>query len=81
MPRKIIDLTGQRFGRWMVIRRGANCPHGNPRYECVCDCGGTGLVLGSDLKRGGSRSCGCLRWGWGKCGMWPPPSDEVVQEK
>jgi hypothetical protein len=57
MPRKITDLTGQRFGRWTVIRRGANANNagGNPRYICLCDCGGTGLVLGTELKRGGSR--------------------------
>jgi hypothetical protein len=70
MPRNIVDLTGQRFDRWTVIRRGANSVSGNPRWVCACECGGTGLVLGNELKRGGSRSCGCLRWGWGKCGMW-----------
>ncbi len=76
MPRKIIDLTGQRFSRWTVVRRGPNDASGNTRWETICDCGSTGL--GSDLKRGASRSCRCLRWGWGKCGMWVDPTGAIT---
>jgi hypothetical protein len=54
-----IDLTGQRFGRWTAVRRGANDAFGQARWECVCKCGGVGLVRGGDLKAGQSRSCGC----------------------
>jgi len=59
----LVDLTGQRFNRWTVIRRGANDARGNARWETVCNCRarGTGLVYGHGLKTGHSRSCGCLR--------------------
>lgn len=66
--RKPIDLTGQRFGRWTVIRRKGSRIYGEPGasssfplWECRCDCGTVALVLGENLKSGRSRSCGCLR--------------------
>lgn len=29
-------------------------------YECLCDCGTTKIVTASNLKKGTTRSCGCL---------------------
>jgi hypothetical protein len=54
MPRKI-DLTGKRFGRWVVIAYA-----GRSRWSCVCDCGVHRVVDGNMLRRGESKSCGCL---------------------
>jgi hypothetical protein len=55
----IIDLTGKRFGRWVVEHLCADS--GNVKFwSCVCDCGTRRRVFGGDLKRGGSKSCGCL---------------------
>jgi hypothetical protein len=59
MARKITDLTSQRFGRLVVIRRGPNNSRGLAAWLCTCACGGTRLVTGSQLRRG-TRSCGCL---------------------
>ncbi len=54
-----IDLTGQRFGRLRV-----NGPVGirNRQFfwSCTCDCGGTKDINGYSLRRGATRSCGCL---------------------
>lgn len=58
MP-KSIDLTGQRFGRYIAIQR---LPGG--RWDCVCDCGSRRSVVGYTLRSGASRSCGCLRNEW-----------------
>lgn len=70
---KFIDLTGQRFGKLTVIKRGEDyiTPQGNKvlRWECLCDCQlelpkeKRKLVLrvGSSLKRGTAKSCGCLQ--------------------
>lgn len=52
------DLTGQRFGRWMVLSEAATK---NNYVECVCDCGNNRLVFKGTLKNGRSKSCGCLR--------------------
>ena len=59
------DLTGQRFGRLVVTGRGEDYINSNghhvPRWKCICDCGGTALVQGAQLKNGRSKSCGCLQ--------------------
>jgi phosphotransferase system IIB component len=62
---KFIDLTGQKFDRLTVIKRGEDyiTPSGkrNIRWLCKCACDGKEvLVLGSSLKKGNTRSCGCL---------------------
>ena len=54
------DLTGQRFGRWLVVRRGPNGVGGRPQWICRCDCGNRGIVQGGTLKIGRSQSCGCF---------------------
>jgi hypothetical protein len=57
----LIDLTGQRFGRLVAIRR-APAEHGQkPRWECICDCGKAHVGAASHLRRGGIKSCGCLQ--------------------
>lgn len=53
------DLTGQRFGRLVVIRRGENSRTGSVRWLCQCDCGNTKEVYRSALKSGLTKSCGC----------------------
>lgn len=60
---KLIDLTGQRFGRLTVIERGANTPSGQTTWICSCDCGKTVTVSGGNLRSGNSTSCGCTRNG------------------
>lgn len=57
---KIIDLTGQRFGRLTVLE--IDCmPHkGHSRWICVCDCGEYVSVPSDCLRLGKSKSCGCL---------------------
>lgn len=55
-----IDLTGQRFGRLTVIERVPSKTR-NARWLCRCDCGNEKTVLGTTLRRGESKSCGCYR--------------------
>lgn len=56
---RIIDITGQRFGRLLVIEE-AGRKNRQVVWKCECDCGNTVLVRGSDLRNGGQKSCGCL---------------------
>lgn len=59
---RFIDLTGQRFGRLMVIKKaGTASANGNVKWFCRCDCGNQTLVDGYALRKGTTRSCGCLR--------------------
>ncbi|MOA07510.1 hypothetical protein D3C78_1272110 [compost metagenome] len=58
---KVIDLTGKRFERWIVLE--LSHQKGKMLYwKCRCDCGNERAVFGADLKRGISRSCGCLAY-------------------
>ena len=62
MGRKAIDLTGQRFGKLLVIER-ANVvgkAGQNAKWKCLCDCGKTHIVYSHCLKDGSVKSCGCL---------------------
>ena len=55
----VIDLTGKRFGRWLVQARAPKTARGT-YWQCLCDCGEIRVVFGPDLKRGRSQSCGCF---------------------
>lgn len=61
----LIDLTGQRFGRWTVIGRGSDkiSTKGGRKitWHCCCDCGNEANVITSNLRTGKSTSCGCAR--------------------
>lgn len=58
---RLLDLTGQRFGRLMVIQRAENTNAGKTRWRCKCDCGNVCIKATSQLRSGKTRSCGCLR--------------------
>lgn len=61
--RCLIDLTGQRFGRLVVIERAENyvSPSGdtNTMWKCQCDCGNITVVAQNKLRGGTTVSCGC----------------------
>lgn len=59
MKTTIIDLTGQRFGRLTVIKRDGTI-YGQASWLCICDCGKSVVVRGYCLRKGETRSCGCL---------------------
>lgn len=58
---RVVDLTGKRFGKLVVVRRGENNNRGEARWVCRCDCGTETLVTSNNLNSGNTRSCGCTR--------------------
>jgi hypothetical protein len=54
-----INLTGLRFGRLVVQRRGKNRGK-EPCWVCLCDCGNTTEPMGISLRNHHTRSCGCI---------------------
>jgi hypothetical protein len=60
MNARRVDLTGQRFGRWTVISFYDIRP-GGTRWLCRCQCGKERPVANGNLKRGTTKSCGCLQ--------------------
>ena len=53
------DITGQRFGRLVAVKRLESDRRGAARWLCQCDCGGTSTPTAGSLRRGGAQSCGC----------------------
>ena len=51
---KKIDLTGQKFGHWTVLKYDKNS-----KWICQCDCGTIKSVNTISLRKGTSTSCGC----------------------
>lgn len=54
------DLTGQRFGRLLVLERACHADE-NRYWICRCDCGNYTIVYDGNLKRNLTTSCGCYR--------------------
>jgi len=60
MPKKI-DLTGQRFGRLVVLYESEERKGGRVTWHCRCDCGNEVDIRGGDLTSGRTTSCGCYK--------------------
>lgn len=60
---KIQNLVGEEFGRYKVIEyAGPKWPDKKSKghqWCCECECGVKKIVLGSSLKSGNTKSCGC----------------------
>jgi hypothetical protein len=61
--RLAIPLGGQRFGRLLVLRRSVSTTYygKSALWLCRCDCGCEVDVTSERLRKGETRSCGCLR--------------------
>jgi len=58
---RYIDLTGQRFGRLVIIEYICHNKYGQSLWLCKCDCGNETIVMSNHLKTGHTKSCGCLQ--------------------
>lgn len=59
---KLIDISNQRFGRWMAIKPSNETgTDRGKKWLCLCDCGTEKYVRGTDLRFGYTKSCGCLK--------------------
>lgn len=55
-----IDLRGERFGKLTVIDFAYKKNHFS-YWKCKRDCGNEKVIMSNNLKRGLTKSCGCLR--------------------
>ena len=56
---RVIDETGNVYGRWTV--KSLIKKDGRRYWLCECDCGVEKVVDGRSLRKGQSKSCGCLK--------------------
>ena len=60
---KFIDLTGQKFGRLIVVEKAEkpkNVKNKETYWKCYCDCGNKKIINGRSIRTGHSTSCGCF---------------------
>lgn len=58
---RLIEMSGCRFGDWLVIEQAGNTKGGGAFWRCRCECGNESAVIGSDLRAGRSQNCGCKK--------------------
>lgn len=59
--RKRLKLDGLKFGRLTVIECCGPDKHGHVKWLCRCVCGNNITTSGVSLKKGVTKSCGCIR--------------------
>ncbi len=59
---KIKDLTGQRFGKLVVLEITPERRNRQVVWKCQCDCGNITYVVGQALRSGHTQSCGCKNY-------------------
>lgn len=69
-----MDITGQRFGRLIVLRRAPNIRRNLGQWVCRCDCGKETLASAGKLRYHHKRSCGCLK----DANRHVPPTKDVA---
>jgi hypothetical protein len=60
----LIDMTGRRYGRLMVLHRAPDKierTRNRVMWWCRCDCGTEKAIVGEVLRRGDATGCGCGR--------------------
>ena len=58
---KKLDLTDRVFGRLVAVDPVGYKRNGTVAWSCLCECGNIKVVGATDLMRGATKSCGCLR--------------------
>jgi len=61
---RFIDITGQVFSQWTVLSWAGSKGTAGQLWLCRCSCGTERIVIGSSLKKGVSKSCGCTSKDW-----------------
>ena len=56
---KIKDLTGQKFGKLLVLEMTPERRNRQVVWKCLCDCGNISYVVGQALRTGHTKTCGC----------------------
>ena len=60
MAGRIKNITGKRFGRLLVLEEAGRDKFNNVLWKCLCDCGTMKVINSNNLRRGDTKSCGCL---------------------
>ena len=59
--KRIKNEIGNKYGKLTVIAEAGVEKYGAKMWLCKCECGGEVIVKGSNLRNGGTTSCGCIK--------------------
>ena len=57
---KLIDLTNEKFGKLTALSWVKKVNATGAYWLCKCDCGDTKVICGNSLRKGLTKSCGCI---------------------
>lgn len=60
---KALNIAGQKFGKLTAIEPQGKDSSRNQLWLCHCECGNQKIAAACSLRRGFTRSCGCLNFG------------------
>jgi hypothetical protein len=66
-----LDLSGQKFGKWLVLERNGHDLTGGVLWLCQCECGTLATVYVAKIKN--RKNPGCFKCGWTTHGMTHTP--------
>lgn len=53
-------MIGMQFGRLAVLESAGRSKDGRDQWLCACECGNRTVVIGKNLRRNNTQSCGCF---------------------
>lgn len=56
-----LELSGEKFGKLLVLKRVESDRLGKSQWLCKCDCGNEHITTGSRLAHNKVKSCGCIQ--------------------
>ena len=59
MGRAVIDIRRKKYAKLTVMKFHSSSNSG-AKWLCKCECGGSCIAYAAHLKRGATKSCGCL---------------------
>ena len=59
---KMKDITNQRFGKLTALENAGKLDGRHYYWKCQCDCGNIVTVMGTALRSGNTKSCGCGKY-------------------
>jgi hypothetical protein len=61
MKNLTINETGKQYGRLKVLSFAGMNKNRKATWLCSCECGNMPTVLGAELRKGSTKSCGCFK--------------------
>ena len=61
MPIKVEDMIGKTYNQLTVLEYDCQTPSGQKKFRCQCSCGKFTSVASYDIRKGKTKSCGCLK--------------------